>query len=67
MGKVRTSYARADDVQKVTMHSSISESQVIFCGCANHKQYYEARTSLTFRLLVLKRIYNIIIDCRGNQ
>ena len=57
--------AQADDVQKVTLRCSISGNQATFCGRANHKRYFEAKTSSIFRLFTLKQAYGIIIGGRG--
>ena len=35
------------------MRCNISKHQAIFCGRANYKQYYEAKTSSIFRLVEL--------------
>ena len=52
-----TSYARADDVQKVTMRCNV-------------QQYYKAKASLIFHLLVLKPVYgtsSLVIDVGGRH
>ena len=44
------------------MCCNISEKQEIFCGHAKYKQYYEAKTSSIFPLVV---VYGINSDGRG--